>query len=78
MVNSISTQVWKFQRYSLVLEFESKPILPPPLILVCHLYLMIKYIIRRCQRKTQIYDTGLSEYPHNLSYMRYLEFKHLY
>ena len=61
-VNAISTQVWKFQRYSLVLEYEQKPILPPPLILLSHVYLIIKYVIRRCKGKLDYYDNGLSKY----------------
>ncbi len=61
-VNSISTQVWKFLRYNLVIEFESKPILPPPLIFICHIYLVIKYFVRRCKGKREYFDNGLSKY----------------
>ncbi|KAK1874822.1 Transient receptor potential cation channel subfamily M member 1 [Dissostichus eleginoides] len=31
-VKSISNQVWKFQRYQLIMTFHDRPILPPPLI----------------------------------------------
>ncbi|ELT97529.1 hypothetical protein CAPTEDRAFT_120255, partial [Capitella teleta] len=58
-VNSMSTQVWKFQRYSLVIEYELRPILPPPLILLCHIYLLIKYICRRCKQQSEYSDNGL-------------------
>ena len=57
-VNAISLQVWKFQRYSLVLEYESKPMLPPPFIILSHLYLIIKFISLRCQN--DYFDNGLS------------------
>jgi len=60
-VNAISLQVWKFQRYSLVLEFESKPMLPPPFIILSHLYLFVKFLCRRCNND---FDNGLSEYCH--------------
>ena len=60
-INAISTQVWKFLRYNLVIEYESKPILPPPLIFICHIYLLIKSCIRRCRGKREYLDNGLSK-----------------
>lgn len=45
-VNGISHQVWMFQRFTVVMEYEQKPVLPPPLIAVSHAYLLVKYIIR--------------------------------
>ena len=53
--------MWKFLRYNLVLEYESKPILPPPLIFICHIYLLIKSCVRRCRGKREYLDNGLSE-----------------
>ncbi|XP_064619053.1 transient receptor potential cation channel subfamily M member 3-like isoform X3 [Lineus longissimus] len=58
-VNSISRQVWKFQRYHLVLEFEQKPLLPPPLIVISHIVLIIRYIRRKCKGKREFFDNGL-------------------
>ena len=64
-VNAISTSVWKFQRYSLVIEYEGKPILPPPFIFLCHLYLIVRYMQWRCRDKEEVYfDNCLSEYAH--------------
>ncbi|KAK1874877.1 Transient receptor potential cation channel subfamily M member 1, partial [Dissostichus eleginoides] len=40
-VKSISNQVWKFQRYQLIMTFHDRPILPPPPSLCC-----------RCRRRT--------------------------
>lgn len=45
-VNAVSHQVWKFQRYVIVMEYEQKPSLPPPLIIFSHLYLIYKYCIK--------------------------------
>lgn len=59
-VNAISHQVWMFQRFTVVMEYEQKPILPPPFILICHLYLIYKYLKRKMQKKEQEkYDNGL-------------------
>ena len=60
-VNAISNQVWKFQRYSLVIEYELRPILPPPLIILCHVFLLVKYIHRSCKGQREFGDNGLSE-----------------
>ena len=53
-----------FQRYSLTLEYEIKPLLPAPLIIFSFLYLAIKWLVRRCKRKPKIQDYGLSEYDY--------------
>ncbi len=36
-VKSISNQVWKFQRYQLIMTFHERPVLPPPLIIFSHI-----------------------------------------
>uniref|UniRef100_A0A669DQ92 Transient receptor potential cation channel, subfamily M, member 1a n=1 Tax=Oreochromis niloticus TaxID=8128 RepID=A0A669DQ92_ORENI len=41
-VKSISNQVWKFQRYQLIMTFHDRPILPPPLIVFPHIYIVLK------------------------------------
>ncbi|XP_061604550.1 transient receptor potential cation channel subfamily M member 4a isoform X1 [Phyllopteryx taeniolatus] len=38
---------WKFQRYSLIVEYHSRPSLAPPFIIISHLNLLIKRCIRR-------------------------------
>ncbi|KAM9376063.1 transient receptor potential cation channel subfamily M member 1-like [Pholidichthys leucotaenia] len=52
-VKSISNQVWKFQRYQLIMTFHDRPILPPPLIILSHLYILFSRMFRRCARKRQ-------------------------
>ena len=66
-VKSISNQVWKFQRYQLIMTFHDRPILPPPLIIFSHLYIVFNRLFRRCAKKKQEgeldeKDRGLSEY----------------
>ncbi|XP_078740906.1 transient receptor potential cation channel subfamily M member 3-like, partial [Lampetra fluviatilis] len=49
-VKSISNQVWKFQRYQLIMTFHERPVLPPPLIILSHLSLLAKYLCCRLRR----------------------------
>ncbi|KAL4227851.1 Transient receptor putative cation channel subfamily M member 7 [Mactra antiquata] len=57
-INPHTLQLWKFQRYQLIVNYELRPILPPPLILISHIYLALKFVKRRCQGKKDI-DSGL-------------------
>ncbi|XP_050403200.2 transient receptor potential cation channel subfamily M member 3 isoform X3 [Patella vulgata] len=57
--NAISREIWKFQRYTLIIEYEMRPILPPPLIIFNHIYLAFKYLGRRCKGKREYFDNGL-------------------
>ncbi|XP_073999416.1 transient receptor potential cation channel, subfamily M isoform X2 [Rhodnius prolixus] len=58
-VNAISHQVWMFQRFTVVMEYEQKPVLPPPFIILCHLYLLTKFLKRKVQGVQETYDNGL-------------------
>ncbi|XP_047469379.1 transient receptor potential cation channel trpm-like isoform X1 [Penaeus chinensis] len=58
-VNAISHQVWMFQRFQVVMEFEEKPVFPPPLIILSHIHRAIKYCFRRWKGKPFLYDNGL-------------------
>lgn len=58
-VNAVSHQVWMFQRFTVVMEYEQKPILPPPFIIICHICLLFKYLKRKIERKGESYDNGL-------------------
>ncbi|XP_056428512.1 transient receptor potential cation channel subfamily M member 1 [Hyla sarda] len=49
-VKSISNQVWKFQRYQLIMTFHDRPVLPPPLIIFSHIYIILKRICCRCRK----------------------------
>nr|XP_061819772.1 transient receptor potential cation channel subfamily M member 1-like [Nerophis lumbriciformis] len=50
-VKSISNQVWKFQRYQLIMTFHDRPILPPPLIVFPHIFIVLKRLCCRCRRR---------------------------
>uniref|UniRef100_G3PZU2 Transient receptor potential cation channel, subfamily M, member 1a n=1 Tax=Gasterosteus aculeatus aculeatus TaxID=481459 RepID=G3PZU2_GASAC len=52
-VKSISNQVWKFQRYQLIMTFHDRPILPPPLIVVPHIYILLKRLCCCCSRRPE-------------------------
>uniref|UniRef100_A0A8C5GU39 Transient receptor potential cation channel, subfamily M, member 1b n=1 Tax=Gouania willdenowi TaxID=441366 RepID=A0A8C5GU39_GOUWI len=52
-VKSISNQVWKFQRYQLIMTFHDRPLLPPPLIIFSHLYILFNRLFKRCAKKKQ-------------------------
>nr|CAD7429165.1 unnamed protein product [Timema monikensis] len=58
-VNAVSHQVWMFQRFTGVMEYEQKPVLPPPLIVLSHAYLLIKYCRRRVKGVSETYDNAL-------------------
>ncbi|KAF4095252.1 hypothetical protein G5714_024330 [Onychostoma macrolepis] len=52
-VKSISNQVWKFQRYQLIMTFHDRPVLPPPLIIFSHLYILFRKLCCRCSKKKE-------------------------
>lgn len=41
------------------MEFEGKPVFPPPLIIFSHIHRVIKYFFRRWKGKPLLYDNGL-------------------
>ncbi|XP_044746513.1 transient receptor potential cation channel trpm isoform X5 [Coccinella septempunctata] len=58
-VNAVSHQVWMFQRFTVVMEYEQKPLLPPPFIILSHFYLFCKYLKRKMAGQEESYDNGL-------------------
>ncbi|XP_039627305.1 transient receptor potential cation channel subfamily M member 1a [Polypterus senegalus] len=52
-VKSISNQVWKFQRYQLIMTFHDRPVLPPPLIIFSHIYIIIKNTCCCCKKRQE-------------------------
>ncbi|XP_022248148.1 transient receptor potential cation channel trpm-like [Limulus polyphemus] len=55
-VNAMAQEVWKYNRFRVVMEYEQKPVLPPPLIIFSHLHLLVKYI---SSHKSLNFDHGL-------------------
>ncbi|XP_054858600.1 transient receptor potential cation channel subfamily M member 1 [Eublepharis macularius] len=52
-VKSISNQVWKFQRYQLIMTFHDRPVLPPPMIIFSHLYIIFVRLCCRCKKRQE-------------------------
>ncbi|XP_061592460.1 transient receptor potential cation channel subfamily M member 1-like isoform X2 [Cololabis saira] len=48
-VKCISNEVWKFQRYQLIMTFHDRPFLPPPLIVFPHIYMVLRRLCCRCR-----------------------------
>lgn len=55
-VQANANQIWKFQRYYLVMEYAQRPVFVPPFIILNHVIHLIKGIYRRlrkcCRQKT--------------------------
>ncbi|KAK9872342.1 hypothetical protein WA026_017801 [Henosepilachna vigintioctopunctata] len=58
-VNAVAHQVWMFQRFTVVMEYEQKPFLPSPFIILSHFYLLCKYLKRKLAGVEESYDNGL-------------------
>lgn len=41
------------------MEYQQKPVLPPPLILFCHFYSLVKYCFRKAKGLQEVRDNGL-------------------
>lgn len=59
MLNGMSQEVWMFQRFRVVMEYEKKPVLPPPLSLLCHVLFFFKYCHRKVRGIQESYDNAL-------------------
>ncbi|XP_053352590.1 transient receptor potential cation channel subfamily M member 2 [Clarias gariepinus] len=54
--------IWKFQRYELIKEYHSRPSLPPPFILLSHIYIFFRCVLlRHAPQKYQIFRKELSQ-----------------
>lgn len=66
-VQANSNQIWKFQRYQLIMEYTHRPVLVPPFIIINHLYLIYKACgrprccVRNSKLKRKRADKKLSE-----------------
>ncbi|XP_011608015.2 transient receptor potential cation channel subfamily M member 7 isoform X2 [Takifugu rubripes] len=56
-VKSISNLVWKYQRYHFIMVYHEKPVLPPPVILLCHIYSL--FCMCRKRKKENTYGPKL-------------------
>ena len=53
MVEENSIEIWKYQMYFLVMEFQCRVRLSPPFSLFEHLYILIQFLMKRicCKKK---------------------------
>lgn len=59
-MTDLPRQVWMFQRFTVVMEYEQKPVLPPPFIVISHAYMLVKYVLRKLRgQRSETYDNGL-------------------
>ncbi|KAK3100700.1 hypothetical protein FSP39_023943 [Pinctada imbricata] len=72
-VSSEANEIWRFQRYALVMEFESRLIFPPPFTILYYVYMLIRLIINKlkgcrsaccgkccCRKKSKLDERGHS------------------
>lgn len=43
-VDAVAAELWMFHRYNSVMEFETKPVLPPPFVVICHFIAVMKFL----------------------------------
>ncbi|KAJ7992802.1 hypothetical protein DPEC_G00282470 [Dallia pectoralis] len=61
-VQDNTDNIWKFQRYELIKEYYSRPALPPPFILLSHIYIFIQFmVLRRPRQSQQTFEENLSK-----------------
>ena len=54
-----SQQLFNFQRFAVVMEYEEKPILPAPFTIASHTHLLVKHV-RRCAAGNAVkFESGL-------------------
>jgi len=62
-VQENAAQIWKFQRYGLIIEYAARPVLIPPFILLAHLYIFLKWLWKKMTCTTEKESgSGLSKY----------------
>ncbi|XP_041370086.1 transient receptor potential cation channel subfamily M member 1-like isoform X2 [Gigantopelta aegis] len=70
-VEKNAIEIWKYQMYYLVMEYDVKTSLFPPFSLFVHVYLLIKWIFRRtCCKKTK---QGVQFEKYHLMYLQLFE-----
>ena len=53
-IQANANQIWKYQRYYLVMEYEQRPVLVPPFIIINHVLCFMRYLYRwltNCRRR---------------------------
>ncbi|XP_072177786.1 transient receptor potential cation channel subfamily M member-like 2 [Diadema setosum] len=50
-VQENSMVIWRYEYYFLVIEFKDKPWLPPPFIIIVHMFEVTRWLFRLCMRR---------------------------
>jgi transient receptor potential cation channel subfamily M protein 3 len=58
-VSAVSDQVWMFQRFRVVMEDKKKPVLPPPLTVLCRDFLLFRYFHSKVHGIQESYGNAL-------------------
>ena len=66
---------YHFPRFSVVLEYEEKPVLPAPLTIFSHFYRVCKYFYRRCRGKNTRFESGLKLFLSRFDMERLYDFE---
>ena len=43
-IDKDANKIWKFEKYKLVVEYEEMPLLPPPFIIILHVYQFLRLL----------------------------------
>jgi hypothetical protein len=43
-VYNVSIEIWRYQRYGMIVDFEERMPLPPPLTILCYLFYILKWL----------------------------------
>lgn len=52
-------EIWKYQRYNVILKYKLSSLLPPPLAVFSLIYQAIKFLIWKCRGREDFCDNGL-------------------
>ncbi|KRX87369.1 Transient receptor potential channel, partial [Trichinella pseudospiralis] len=56
-ISAHSHLIWKFQKFEQVMDYEKQPFLPPPFVIIVHLYLLVQFL---CRRRSKAHRTDMS------------------
>ena len=76
-------RIWKFQRYSLICEYLARPSLPPPFMLISHIWRFTLYGLTRFTKLSWFKDTldrhtDRTKYSRNQKIDLFVKLKDLY
>ncbi|XP_003366836.1 transient receptor potential cation channel subfamily M member 3 [Trichinella spiralis] len=56
-ISAHSHLIWRFQKFEQVMDYEKQPFLPPPFVIIVHLYLLAQFL---CRRRSKAHRTDMS------------------